>query len=293
MLNRVITSVEPSTLVFSLAVPLCLTLLGVWLSVRRHKLQIRAVFKLGDKYFNQLAALYCERVPDYERVPPNHFRAFFRREHSAKSIRDFQRRARKATTPVHLLLIARTRGEICGFIKAIFIPKIRCLYIAYLVTAAPQHYEERSVTQELLGYLFDASRRSLIDSIVYEISATPPSKYKAKARLFRHYANALGVQVRCISAKYLQPEICSFEAGDCKLTRAELHIAYLRDRARDAWHSLARDEYKELVAAIYTNVYLMSYAVAQPELTERYRDFLQQVMKDIFASLKTPDINLK
>lgn len=283
-----------STIIINILVPLLLTIFGVWLAVTwRDKLRVRIAPKLNSKQFGQLYALYCERVPDYERVPPSHLRAFFRREHSAKSVREFRRRINHTTDPVHLLLVARTSEGICGFIKAIFIPDVRCLFIAYLVTAPGNNNEERTVTQKLVSCLFAVCRNSAINSIVYEICSEPKSKYKAKARLFRHYASALGVQLRRIVAKYKQPEICSFDAGDCKLMSAELYIAHVGNQTQNAWQSIARDEYEKLVSAIYKYVYLMSYALAEPRLSEKYRDFLQRVMLNLFAGIRSKTIDLQ
>ena len=285
---------DRTTVISSILVPLLLTIFGVWLTTKwRDKLRVRVVSKLNSKQFEQLSSLYCERIPDYERVPPHHFQAFFRREHSAKSIRDFKRRIRCTTAPVHLLLVARTSVDIYGFLKAIFIPEVRCLFIAYLVSAPGSSHEERTVTQKLISRLFAACRDSAIQSIVYEICAEPKSSHKAKARLFRHYATALGVRLRRIAAKYQQPEICSFDAGDCKLTNAELYIAHLGNQTQDAWHGMPRHEYERLVSSIYSNVYLMSYALAEPELTEKYRDFLHRVMRHLFANIQDTTIDLK
>jgi hypothetical protein len=289
---------DASTVIISLLVPIILTILGVILKVwlprkMRDRLRVRVVANLSGQQFQQLSALYCDRVPDYERVPPNHFQAFFQREHSAKSFRDFRHRTRRATAPVHLLLVARTSEGICGFVKAIFIPDLRCLFIAYLVSAPGGSYEDRRVAQKLISSLFAACQDSTIQSIVYEICAEPMSKHKAKARLFRHYGSALGLKFRRIAAKYQQPEICSFEEGDCKLTNAELYITHVGNQAQDAWHSMERAEYENLVLSIYKNVYLLSYAVAEPQLVERYRDFLHRVTKSLFASIKIQTIDLK
>lgn len=293
-----ILGINRSTAIISILVPFILTILGailgVWLQRKmRDKLRVKVVPKLNGKQFEELSALYCDRIPDYERVPPNHFRAFFRREHSAKSLRDFRHRIRQATAPVHLLLVARTSKGICGFVKAIFISDIRCLFIAYLVTAPWSNHEDRTVTQKLISSLFAAYQDSTIKSIVYEICAEPRPKNKAKARLFRHHASTFGLKFRRIATKYQQPEICSFDAGDCKLTNAELHIAYIGNQAENAWHSIERAEYEKLVSAIYKNVYLMSYAVAEPQLVEKYRDFLHRVKKSLFASIKSQTIDLK
>lgn len=289
---------DTSTVITAILVPIILTILGVifgvWLPRKmRDKLRVRIVPKLNGKHFEQLSALYCDRVPDYERVPPNHFRAFFRREHSAKSLSDFRLRVNCATAPVHLLLVARTSEGICGFLKAIFIPDVRCLFIAYLVTAPGSNHEHRTVTEVLVSSLFAACQNSAIQSIVYEICAEPKSKHSAKARLFRHYATTHGVKLRRIDAKYQQPEICSFDAGDCKLTNAELYIAHVGNQAQNAWHSIARAEYENLVIAIYKNVYLMSYALAEPQLTEKYRDFLQRVTRNLFSGIRNKTIDLK
>ena len=79
------------TAITAIVVPFVLAILGAWFGVWltkkwRDKLRVKVVCKLNDKKFGQFSALYCERVQHYERVPPNHFRAFLRRDHSATSI---------------------------------------------------------------------------------------------------------------------------------------------------------------------------------------------------------------
>lgn len=289
-----ILGMDIPTTIIPILVSIILAILGVWLPRKmRDRLRVRVAPQLNSKQFGQLSMLYCDRVPDYERVPPNHFRAFFQCEYSAKSLSDFRHRIRQASTPVHLLLIARTSESICGFLKAIFIPDIRCLFIAYLVTAPGGNHEERTATQKLLSSMFAVCQNSIIQSIVYEISVEPKSNHKAKAQLFRHYGATFDVKPRCIAAKYQQPEICSFDAGDCKLTNAELYITHMGNQAENAWHTMARAEYENLVSLIYKNVYLMSYALAEPKLTEKYRDFLQKVMRNLFDEIKTRAIDLK
>lgn len=284
-----------TTIVTGILVPFFIAVFAVWLTLNwRAKVRVKIVPKLNKKEFEQLSALYLGRVPDYERVPPNHFQAFFTRKHSAKSIRDFKRRIKLASTgPVHLLLIARISGTICGFLKAIYIPDIHCLFIAYLVTSQGDNPEERTAAQKLISNLFAACQDSAVQSIVCEICSDSKLGHKAKSRLFQHYASVYGTKFRHIMAKYQQPEICSFDAGSCKLTNAELHITYIGNPAQNAWHSIERNEYERLVSAIYKNVYLMSYVLAEPQLTTKYRDFLQRTERKLFASIRTNHIDLK
>ncbi|MEI7789247.1 MAG: hypothetical protein WCI23_11385 [Chlorobiaceae bacterium] len=282
------------TVITAIVVPFILTIIGIGFSrKKRDKLRVRVVSKLNQKQFEELSSLYCHRVPDYERVPPNHFQAFFQQKLSAKSIRNFRHRIHLAANPVHLLIVTRSPEGICGFLKAIFIPDIRCLFIAYLVTAPPTGKDERIIVQRLVSLLYMACRRTVIESIVYEICVEPKSSHKAKARLFRHYATSLGVKFRLIAAKYQQPEICSFDAGDCKLTNAELYIAYLSEKGQEACHTITQKEYKNIVSAIYRDVYLMSYALAEPQLTNKYKDFLQGVIRSLFAVETSKTIELK
>lgn len=294
MNTAVFLDLDLSTVVTALIIPLALTILGVWLAMKwRDKLRVRVVPRMKDAEFQELSALYCDRVPDYERVPPKHFRAFFGREYSARSVRDFRRRTKASDGPVHLLLVARTSKDICGFLKAIFVPDTRCLFLAYLVTARANNNEEGSVAQLLLSSVLTACRTTTIQSIVCEICVQSQSTHGAKARLFRHYASAHGLQLRRIEAKYQQPEICAFDAGDCTLTEAQLYIAYLDSPVQNAWASMTRDQYQALVSAIYKNVYLMSYALAEPQLRDRYVAFLKGVTKSLFAATRSKTVDLK
>ncbi|NNN20115.1 MAG: hypothetical protein HKL84_09745 [Acidimicrobiaceae bacterium] len=297
-----ILGLDRSTFVTSIVVPVIIAILTialtawltVWLTAKwRDRLRVKVMRKLSHQQFEELSALYCERIPDYERVPPNHLQAFLRRQHSAKSLHDFKRRLNRSTDPVHLLFVARTASGICGFLKAIYIPEVRSLFIAYLVTSKGADYEERTVSRQLLSRLFRACHGTVIQQVVYEICAARGANYQAKARLFQHHATAFGIKLRKIDAKYQQPEICSFDAGDCKLTTAALYIAHLGSEAERTWHSMSRDQYEKLVSSIYKNVYLMSYALAEPQLTEKYRDFLHNVAKELFAGIRTKTIELR
>lgn len=289
---------EIPTIITSFIVPILVAILGAALSAWftkkiRDKLQVKVVSNLGSEQFQQLSSLYCDRVQDYERVPPHHFKAFFNREHSAKSLREFRKRTFKADVPVHLLLVAKSSDKICGFIKSIYLPDTHCLFIAYLVTSSTASHEDRTVSQKLLSALCTACNGSKVNSIVYEICADLNSRHEPKARLFRHYASALGIKLRRIDAAYQQPEICTFEAGDCKLTNAELYIAYLTAESLEDNNTIARAEYAKLVTSIYKYVYLMSYTIAEPLLADKYKDFLLRVGKNIFSNITIQTIDLK
>jgi hypothetical protein len=194
---------------------------------------------------------------------------------------------------VHLLLIATCAGNVCGFLKAIYVPDIRSLFIAYLVTAKGQNHEERSVSQGLISCMFAACKGTSVESVIFEICNEAGSRHDGKAKIFRHYAAALNIKVRRIEAKYHQPEICSFDEGDCKITNADLYIAYTGCVAPNELHSMPRKYYERLVSAIYKHVYLVSYAFAEPDLTERYDDFLNDAIRAMFATIKTESIDLK
>ena len=291
-------TLDPQTVFTAILVPLLIGLFILWLTLwltprMRVKLRVGVVRSLRPQSFNELSALYCERVPAHDRVPPIHFRAFFRREHAASSARDFCRRAKRNRQPVHLLLVARTCHGLHGFLKAIFVPQVRCVFIAYLVSDRGGTHEERTVAQQLVALLVEVCRNSGAESVVCEISAKKKTDCRAKAKLFRDYASAHGLSLRRIAAKYLQPEICSFDAGDCNVTEAELHIAHLADKAKQAWHTMGRQEYTDKFTAIYQNVYLMSYATAEPQLTEKYRDYLHKTAKQVFSGIRTANIDLK
>jgi hypothetical protein len=279
----------------NILIPFVAAAFTVWLTLRlRDRLSVKLASTLNDRQFADLVALYLDRVPDYERVPPDHFKAFLETEYSATSRRCFRRLVNKNTIPVHLLLVARTSHGICGFVKAIFVPNVQCLFIAYVVTAKGNTHEERSVAEKLLSALLHICRGCAIKSLVCEICIDSAScRHEAKARLFRHYARAHGLHFMLVDARYVQPEICSFDAGECATTDAHLYIAPLARKRQDESQKIPRHEYEQLVAGIYKHVYLMSYAMAEPELTERYRVFLETVTTSAFKSLESNDISLR
>lgn len=93
---------KQSEIITSIIVPTVLAILTVWFAVWlsrkwRDKVRVRVASKLNDRDFGQFSALYCDRVQHYERIPPSHIRAFLRREHSAKSLRNFRNRTKSST----------------------------------------------------------------------------------------------------------------------------------------------------------------------------------------------------
>jgi hypothetical protein len=287
------TEIETSILVPFL-IAIVAAFFTVWLTRRwRDKLKVKIVSTLPAQEFEQLSALYCDRVQHFERVPPNHFRAFLKRDFSASSIRNFRRRSKRSNSPLHLTLIAKSSNGIRGFIKAIFIPEVRGLYIAYLVTSAGGDQAETAVAQQLVSKLFIACHKSAVDHIIYEICAEPKLNQQAKDRLFRHYASVYGITLHHIMAPYLQPEICSFESGDCQVTEAELYIADLNRSTFGKNRSITRREYVRLVSSIYNSVYLTSYTQAEPGLAKQYGQFLQRVQSGLFAGIKDKTIQLR
>jgi hypothetical protein len=281
-----------SALWASLIAPIFVAGFAVWLTLRaKAKLRVSIFACLGDRAFADLVALYLERVPDYERVPPDHFKAFFNCEYVASSHRDFRRRVAANVLPAHLLITARVSGDTVGFLKAIFIPGLRTLFIAYLVASKDRQYAERQIATRLLTKLFETSRDSAVSSIIFEIcSGAQGTEEDSKQRLFRHHARLHGIQVFRLDGPYSQPEICDFTDGPCGTTPAHLYIAPITQSFNR--NAMTFDEYRELVSGIFKYVYLASFTQAEPRLNERYRDFLSEVSDRLFANPQPQNITL-
>ena len=141
--KSILFGMDATQLTTTIIVPFLIAVFTVWLTLKlRDRLRVKIVSKLNKNKFNELVALYIDRVPDYERVPPDHFKAFFKTSYTSSSSRNFRKRVKLNSRPVHLLLIAQTSQGICGFLKVIFIPNICSLFIAYLVTAVESHLKK-------------------------------------------------------------------------------------------------------------------------------------------------------
>jgi hypothetical protein len=275
--------------------PLLLAVIPVWLALKlRDRLKVKSVAVLKELSFRDLVTLYTERVPDHERVPPDHFKAFFNSNYSSKSARDFRRRVKENTIPAHLLLIAKTSHGICGFLKAIYVPGIQCLFVAYIVSSAGNTHPERNVTDNLLSTLLKICKGSAVRFLVCEFCHDGKTRgHEAKARLFRDYARAQSLQLLHIDARYVQPEICSFDTGDCNVTNAELYIVPLDGSFHKDPRQITKAEYQQLVSGIYKHVYFSSYVMAEPDLKEKYRDFIERLSTNLFTSISTDIIDLR
>ncbi len=278
-----------------LVIPALLVVFSVWLTIKlRDKLRIKIVASLNHRDFDELVALYLDRVPDYERVPPDHFKAFFATRQSAKSARDFCSRIPGQNEPTHVLLIAKTSHEICGFLKAIYVPEGEYLFVAYLVASKANLHEERNVAHKLLSTLLTLCDSGKVKHLVFEICCDPGTReHEAKARLFRHYARAHALRLMQVDAPYFQPEICSFDVGGCGRTEAQLFVADVPARPPQKNPTITKPEFTGLVASIYKNIYLDSFRLADPDSAASYEEFLERLSSETIGNLRQEAICLR
>lgn len=226
--------------------------------------------------------LYFEKIPDEQRIPPDHLIKSLKLPSSALSVKDFKVKVASGYRIVHLPIVAEIQSEIVGFLKAIYVKDMSYVFIAYLVSKNFNQFDSIRITSVLLNEFYDCIKKlNQIDSIIYEIVKEENKKHLAKERLFKHTARTKEFKVKLVDAPYIIPEVCSFDEGDCEIYDSNLFILQLKNNAS----SISKTEYLKVINSIYNNIYTQSYKDSEPELVEKHREFVELIISDISKKL--------
>lgn len=239
--------------------------------------------------FNRAITLYFDRIPDEQRIPPDHLKKSLNPDISAVSKKDFRKRVKKGDNIVHLPIIAKCEGEIIGFLKAIYVKEGNFIFISYLISKSFKERESSLVTTRMIKLMKKCiDELKYIDYVVYEISIDNDGQHKSKERLFKQISRLNNLKSYYIATDYKIPEICSFDEGECEVYDANLFLTPLKSDQLE----IGKQKYIELVKSIYTNIYLETYVVSEPELVDNYKVFLEMIMAETMKSTNEI-INLK
>lgn len=229
--------------------------------------------------------LYFEKIPDEQRIPPDHLIKSLKLASSAISIRDFKEKISSYNSIVHLPLIAEVEGEVVGFLKVMYVVDLKYIFIAYLITKNYNGFDSTRISTALLNKFYSCIRdMKSIEFIVFEIVEETNENHKAKERLFKHTARIRDLKVKHIDALYLIPEVCSFDEGNCSIYPSRLFFLDLIGDSK----VITKNSYLQLIDSIYKNIYTESYRISEPKLVEKHIEFIDLIKTEI--NKKVPDI---
>lgn len=225
--------------------------------------------------------LYCEKIANEQRIPPDHLIKSLTLKSSAITERDFKKKVKGNYNTIHLPLIAEFQGEIIGLLKAIYVKDLKYMFIAYLISKSANNLDSTRITTALLNKFYNCVKSiSDIKFIAFEIVEETDNKHIAKEKLFKHISRAKNFKAKCINALYLIPEVCSFDEGQCNIFKSRLYYLDLKENRE----CLSKSEYYNIVKSIYDNIYTESYRVSEPDLVIQHTKFtktiIQQIKKD-------------
>jgi hypothetical protein len=225
-LGKVIDFVRDNGL--AVLVGVIITVLGSWVYDRiKRKVRIVTLHKADTKMIDEVHSLYVQRIEPDERVSPRYLTYCLETQSCVKSSRHFHRSVvgRNVTAVSHVLLVAMSRGDIVGLLKAVYADRARMLYIAYAAVQFGDASVERRAMRKFLQKLKELTpSHGRIRWIVFELLATDKAATGGKDRLFRHYAQSFGVTVRRVDLDYLQPDLDCAKLDECKELPAILYL---------------------------------------------------------------------
>jgi hypothetical protein len=159
---------------------------------------------------------------------------------------------------MHILLAAKCQGEVVGLLKAIYIHKVRMIFIAYAAVQAGDASLDRKAMGRILTHLqrvLDSS--SPVEWVSFELTNSDPRTARAKDRLFRQHAQTFGIEIKRVDVEYLQPDLDCVEIENCKEESASLYLGSTRGTPRQ----LDLRTLKQLINSILLDVYVPTWLI--------------------------------
>lgn len=261
-----------------------IAIIAIYYPIRYSK-QIKTSFlKPSDsKRVDKSIDLYFEKIPDEQRIPPDHLIKSLKLPSSATSIKDFKSKVAGNNSVVHLPLIAEVQDEVVGFLKVMYVKDLKYIFIAYLISKNYNGFDSTRISTALLNKFYCCIKDiKSIDFITFEIVEETNDNHKAKERLFKHTARIKDFKAKHIDALYLIPEVCSFDEGNCSIFPSRLFYLDLKGDSI----FITKDHYLRIVDSIYKNIYTESYRVAEPLLVGKHIEFVDLIKTEINQKVK-------
>lgn len=165
---------------------LILMLVGWLLSLlwRGYRNRVRCRYlknTVSDK--EKFTRFYFNNVEEIDRISPDKITKWLgNSSYSAFSDGDMKRKWISGTTPIHILIVAESAGEIVGFCKSIALKESKSIYVGYLVVKNTD--SQKPITNHLIkklqGFVEDVPG---VDYLIFEISGDS-QRAQSRWRLF-------------------------------------------------------------------------------------------------------------
>lgn len=250
----------------------------------RRQVKLRVVSRPSRRIEQEVQSLYVERIESGDRVSPQfitHFLADPR--NCVRGVRWFRRvtnRAGDLPPVLHLLLTAHSRGDLVGFVKAMYIRSTRVLFLAYAATQRGEGALERRTMQSMLERLRKyMTPGGPVDWVAFEVTDTVAPSANAKERLFRHYGQAHGLDIRRAALEYLQPDLDCIDLGHCREQTARLYLG----RVGASASTIDSEHYRAIIRSIFFELYLPTWMLdndvgREPARAQYVNDLLELIM---------------
>jgi hypothetical protein len=238
------------------------TVLGTFAYDRlKRRIWIRSICRQRRGVVEDIQSLYLHRIEPTERVSPTYVtHCLSKPEACFRSARHFRYLAKRNALPpvMHILLAAKCQGEVVGLLKAIYIHKVRMIFIAYAAVQAGDASLERKAMGRILTHLqrvLDSS--SPVEWVSFELTTSDPRTARAKDRLFRQHAQTFGIEIKRVDVEYLQPDLDCVEIEHCKEESASLYLGSTRGTPRH----MDLPTLKQLIDSIFLDVYVPTWLI--------------------------------
>jgi hypothetical protein len=232
--------------------------------------------------------LYTELIDEDERLDPDRLRRWLGTDRSPRSIRILERLAREKTARTyHVLLFARYAGRVVGFLKCVFAPAARVMFVAYVGAAQVEGFPRGSVMAALASFGQRMLRRmgESCRWVVFEVTCEnrPPRRVEARCRLFRDYASIMGLRAYRVDMPFRQPDLDPLHKGLPQEREARLFVIPLWEGG-GILKAIPQSSVATIVSTVYMDIYGETFEDFD-EVHSQYRRYLRQLYERVISTL--------
>ena len=250
----------------------------------KRRVTVSIVHRQNSSLEENLHALYMAHIDPDDRIAPTHLTHCLRTPQDCiRSAADFRPPDQEETsaTMKHLLLVAHCDGEIVGFIKALYVPRGRLLFVAYAAAHSEAAPVARRAMHRLLAELYKLARSAdEVSWLCFELTNRNPQEAKARERLFRQHGRAFGLDIRRVDIDYLQPDLDGADIEASSEESAALFLARIGGTTQPSGAgTIRRETLEEILSCIFLDIYLPTWLIARPsEDRPKLEDYTHQLL---------------
>lgn len=257
-----------------------------------YKSRVTVVFaqKTGSRGTREFAGLYTQLIDEDDRIDPERVTRWLRfRERSPRSVKALRQAAeRYPGRSYHIFLLAKSSLGVVGFLKSVFIPSAKVMFIAYVGAEGVPKAGQRAVMSAMASTQQELLRSldGLCEWVAFEVTHEdkPKRRVEARCKLFRDYVGIMGFRAYRIQMDYLQPDLDPLHSGAARAeTKAYLFVVPLRAR-KDVRKTISHSTAAGIVSSIYRDVYAEAFE-DMADVHYEYRRYLQDLEVHVLSGL--------